>query len=248
MIRVDHAVSNAFVRQKDWRMALSSLDHMMEHLEETTTAELDEASRSLMLEALRVELLSRQIRILLQVGALPEAATLLDRAKASGEQPRRVAKTSASWMIQKVPAQLAVNEGLVLFAQGQHEQAMAAFKQAVDHQRELILLGDVVKYNRDNYMGSIWVDPPCAILTQGYNNMALSALYTCRMKEAVRMMETLVREDPTAYLTERLAFNLCTLYELGADATASARKKRVLQLVAKRFYLHDIGPESFRVS
>eukprot|EP00541_Cyclophora_tenuis_P018803 CAMPEP_0116576136 /NCGR_PEP_ID=MMETSP0397-20121206/20346_1 /TAXON_ID=216820 /ORGANISM="Cyclophora tenuis, Strain ECT3854" /LENGTH=78 /DNA_ID=CAMNT_0004105107 /DNA_START=244 /DNA_END=480 /DNA_ORIENTATION=- len=77
--------------------------------------------------------------------------------------------------------------------------------------------------------------------------MALSALYTCRMREAVRMMESVVREDPTAYLTERLAFNLCTLYELGADTAASARKKRVLQLVAKRFYLHDIGPESFRL-
>jgi hypothetical protein len=68
------------------------------------------------------------------------------------------------------------------------------------------------------------------------------------MKEAVRLMEALVREDPTSYLTERLAFNLCTLYELEADTAASARKKRVLQLVAKRFYLHDIGPEQFRVS
>ena len=85
-------------------------------------------------------------------------------------------------------------------------------------------------------------------MTQAWNNMGLCALYTCRMKEAVRVMESLVREDPTLYLTERLAFNLCTLYELGTDTTSSARKKRVLQQVAKRFYLHDIGPEQFRVT
>ena len=68
------------------------------------------------------------------------------------------------------------------------------------------------------------------------------------MQDAVRMMETLVRRDPCQFLTERLAFNLSTLYELGSDAAASTRKKRVLQLIAKRFFLHDIGPESFRVS
>jgi hypothetical protein len=35
---------------------------------------------------------------------------------------------------------------------------------------------------------------------------------------------------------------------LGSDAAAGTRKKRVLQVISKRFYLHDIGPESFRVS
>jgi hypothetical protein len=57
-----------------------------------------------------------------------------------------------------------------------------------------------------------------------------------------------IQEDPTAFLTERIVFNICTLYELGSDSAASARKKRVLQLIAKRFFLHDVGPESFRVT
>ena len=61
-------------------------------------------------------------------------------------------------------------------------------------------------------------------------------------------MESLVRQDPTAFLTERVALNLCTLYELGSDTAVANRKKRTLQLIAKRFYLHDIGPESFRIS
>ena len=79
------------------------------------------------------------------------------------------------------------------------------------------------------------------------NNLALCALYTCRMRDAVNMMEALVREDPTKYLTEVMVFNLCTLYELGSDNATSERKKRVLQSIAKRFTLHDIGPENFRL-
>ena len=68
------------------------------------------------------------------------------------------------------------------------------------------------------------------------------------MADSVMILESLVREDPTAFLTERVAFNLCTLYELGSDSAGSARRKRVLQLIAKRFFLHDIGPESFRLT
>jgi hypothetical protein len=103
-------------------------------------------------------------------------------------------------------------------------------------------------------------------------------------------MEMLIREDPTAYFTERVALNLwyvylsvyvllgttescvaaaplcvcsltlcfalynimihiihSTLYELQCDSVVAARKKRVLQLLAKRFMLQDIGPESFRL-
>ena len=78
--------------------------------------------------------------------------------------------------------------------------------------------------------------------------MALCSLYTCQMKDAVSLLEGLVREDPTLFLTERVAFNLCTLYELGSDSAVSARRKRVIQVIAKRFFLHDIGPESFRVT
>lgn len=85
------------------------------------------------------------------------------------------------------------------------------------------------------------------LLVPCINNFALCALYTCRMREAVVLMEMLIREDPTRYLTHCIVFNLCTLYELGWDSTMSERKKRVLQMVAKRFSLHDVGAESFRL-
>jgi hypothetical protein len=61
-------------------------------------------------------------------------------------------------------------------------------------------------------------------------------------------MEGLVREDPTMYLTEGVAFNLCTLYELGSDGDECTRRKKILQRVAKRFFLHDVGVESFRLT
>ena len=79
------------------------------------------------------------------------------------------------------------------------------------------------------------------------NNLALCALYTCRMREAVDLIESLIREDPTKYLTSTLAFNLCTLYELGSENSISDKKKRILQSIAKRFTLHDVGKENFRL-
>lgn len=236
VLRVDHALVNTFVRQKDWRMALVTLDHMLDQL--NSVADVNLAT------GYRVEILSRQGRIFLQAGGIEEARILMNRAK---EAATTIGNSSNYWIVQRVPCQVAMNEGMLCFANAEYEKAMVAFKECIDAQRRLRLPGEA-KYCRDNFLGHFWVDTHGAVLTQGWNNMALSALYTCRMREAVRMMEALVREDPTAYLTERLAFNLCTLYELGSDTAASARKKRVLQLVAKRFYLHDIGPESFRLS
>ncbi len=67
------------------------------------------------------------------------------------------------------------------------------------------------------------------------------------MSCAVQELEGLIREDPCLYLTEAVAFNLCTLYELGLDGEECAQKKRLLQRVAKRFYLHDVTVESFRL-
>ena len=91
------------------------------------------------------------------------------------------------------------------------------------------------------------LEPEEELLVPCLNNLALCAMYTCRMRDAVSMMEALIRENPTRYLTECMAFNLCTLYELGSDNSISDHKKKTLQLVAKRFSLHDVGNDSFRL-
>ena len=71
------------------------------------------------------------------------------------------------------------------------------------------------------------------LLIPALNNMALCALYTCKMNTAVEMLEGLVRENPTRYLTECTVFNLCTLYELGSDNAVSERKKEKSFAVAR---------------
>lgn len=233
VLAIDSALSNAFVRKCDWRLALESLDHMLGCMPSVFDGDL--------LHAYMAEVWSRQGRILLQVGAISEAEQLFAKTT-----PPSVTNQQ-HWIIDKCQAQFVLQQGMAHFARRNYDDAMASFKEASDMLRKLP--EPIHTYRKEAFMGpDVWVESPQGLLSQAWNNMGLSALYTCRMKDAVRLMEALVREDPTSYLTERLAFNLCTLYELEADTAASARKKRVLQLVAKRFYLHDIGPEQFRVS
>ena len=206
-----------------------------------------------MLEAAyRAEVLSVQGRYLLHAGAVAEAAQLFQNAQTDWKQAMSDAGATATelkqhMVVQHVPAQLLANEGLLCFAYANYDQSIECFKNATDSLRSWNLS---TVYRTEDWLGPavMGVAPHANLFNECINNMAICALYTCRMPQAVSLMESLIREDPTAFLTERVAFNLCTMYELGCDTTASARKKRVLQLVAKRFFLHDVGPESFRIN
>lgn len=244
-----------------------SLERILPHLETATRLEIaaitSEASSStaitsipaaqkLLEAAYRAEVLSVQGRYLLHAGAVAEAAHLFESAQADWKQATSDAGVAATELIQHtivqhVPAQLSANEGLLCFAHANYDQAIEYFKSATDCLRACDLSA---VYRTEDWLGPavMGVAPHATLFNECINNMAICALYTCRMPQAVSLMESLIREDPTAFLTERVAFNLCTMYELGCDTTASARKKRVLQLVAKRFFLHDVGPESFRIN
>jgi hypothetical protein len=91
-------------------------------------------------------------------------------------------------------------------------------------------------------------DADSSLTVESLNNLSLCLLYSGNMRLAVQELEGLVREDPTLYLTEGMAFNMCTLYELGSDGEECTRRKKILQRVAKRFFLHDVGVESFRLN
>ena len=67
---------------------------------------------------------------------------------------------------------------------------------------------------------------------QAVNNMAVCALYSGRLKEAITILEDLINSDPCKYLQESILFNLCTLYEL-ESSHAMKKKKRLLLLVNK---------------
>jgi tetratricopeptide (TPR) repeat protein len=277
LMQVDNALQNVFVSMKDWRMALHCLQRMMDltpqlaasphqSLQSEAGLVVDHQSQSLSV-ALQVECLSRQGRILLQAGALDQAAVVYLRASElwknytpdnNAASPQQFAMEA----LQIVPAQLLSNEGLLKFSRGQHNEALESFHSAIQHLRRIdaqrslsigtnkTLLAHML-HNCGSFAGT-FSTTTCTRSTNLYsetiNNMALCALYTCRLPQALHLLESLIRENVTAHLTDRVALNLCTLYELASDTAVSARKKRVLQLVARRFLLHDIKPESFRVA
>jgi len=265
------ALANTFSRKREWKMAMLAIENMLPLVKEATQQEVNvlsscstaamattiiasAAAQTLLETAYRTELISIQGRYLLHVGAVAEAEHLFRDAQMKWEQACNEANADEAApevdcriVVQHAPAQLLANEGLLCFAYANYDQAIECFKKATDCLRSCNLSP---VYRSEDWVGPsvIGVTPHFTLFNECINNMAICALYTCRMPEAVNLMESLVREDPTAFLTERVAFNLCTLYELGCDSTASARKKRVLQLVAKRFFLHDVGPESFRIA
>jgi tetratricopeptide (TPR) repeat protein len=270
-LQVEHALANAFVRRRDWRMALASLERMFPLLgaacqSKTTTRNGDnDVAAAVALEmAYKCEILSRQGRILLQVGAVQQATQIFASARSAWKPLEPVAATrhSSSNDFFCTAAQIAINEGLISFATEKYDQAFESFREAVQHLEQSSYLTApsssasskprLLEYRDDCDYDSSLLFPlgrcPAHILySETINNRALCCLYTCRLQQAVSMMEDLVRQNPTLFLTERIALNLCTLYELSNETSVSARKKRVLQIVAKRFTLHDIGPEIFRL-
>ena len=62
--------------------------------------------------------------------------------------------------------------------------------------------------------------------------MAVTSLYTGKLKEALTTLEQLIHSNPAQYLQESILFNLCTLYEL-ESSHAVHKKQRLLQLVSE---------------
>lgn len=260
MTSVENALANMFLRQSRWRLALGSLDRILDLIPSATkqyvASKYPKANNKTELEkclmaAFRCEIMSRQGRILLNVGALTQVGGLFEAARETWHAIDTNSIPPAlidHQLINLIPVQEAMNEGLLDFAKSDFDKANVAFSKAADCMRAIPAIK--LRYDPDDWMGPIVVgcETPNIVYSECINNMALCGLYTCRLKDAVELLEGVIREDPGAFLTERTAFNLCTLYELGADSAISARRKRVLQLIAKRFFLHDIGPESFRVN
>lgn len=260
-VTLDNALANLFLRQSRYRLALGAMDRIQDLLPAATHqyvalhfpgCQQPQEYEQILAIAFECEILSKQGRSLLNIGCLPQVATLFETAKdrwatlASTPIPADLANLR---VIKYMPVLMEVNEGLFYFAKSIFDKAIQAFTKAVDLLRTTEGLLDQT-YVAEDWLGPsvAGMDPPTTIYSECVNNLALCWLYSCRMKDAVSMLESLIREDPTAFLTERVAFNLCTLYELGADSASSAKKKRMLQLIAKRFFLHDVGPESFRVN
>ena len=79
---------------------------------------------------------------------------------------------------------------------------------------------------------TLFVCLSCADLFQALNNMAVCALYTGHLTDALDTLEKLVERNPDVYLQEGILFNLCTLYEL-ESSHAIFKKQKLLSMVNK---------------
>ena len=260
------AVSNVFVEQKNYRLALYALNDVWVLLNEDLSERLNynqlcpslqdldddvhKAFSSTLIAASKIEILSRQGRIFLQIGALSEASLVFQSAEKMLSEVSTALNTAESnadlldiiqdtKIIQAASHQIALNEGLLLFSQKNYSTAIKIFTSIVDS----IDSEEKSRYGTDVFMNDHWLSVDDLVFP-AMNNIALCALYTCQLEESIASLENLVRRNPLRYLTDDLAFNLCTLYELVADGVG--RRKRVLQVIASKFSLHDISPSSFR--
>ncbi|MGV2389320.1 MAG UNVERIFIED_CONTAM: hypothetical protein LVR29_16915 [Microcystis novacekii LVE1205-3] len=118
VLAIDSALSNAFVRKCDWRLARESLDHMLRCMPSVFDGDL--------LHAYMAEVWSRQGRILLQVGAISEAEQLFAKTTPPSVTNRQ------HWIIDKCQAQFVLQQGMAHFARRNYDDAMSSFKEASD--------------------------------------------------------------------------------------------------------------------
>ena len=274
---LDNALSNIYIRRGEWRLALGSLDRVIDLIPEVAKAEVrsilasnqsnvnldkesEETLTSFLIKTYVCEILSRQGRIFLQIGAISEAREVFEVAKtiwSHVESADLLSSISVSEDVSNrnnkqrvvIESLLGINDGLLSFSESNYNEALESFSKAIELLREESK-NFYMQYYTQDWLGSTIESSqaPSLMYNEAVNNVSLCHLYMCNMNQGVDVLEALIREDPTAFLTERVAFNLCTLYELGSDSSVAVRKKRVLQLIAKRFFLHDIGPENFRIT
>lgn len=290
---IDNAIVDACIRMKEWRLALHFLEELIGGVEEGVNREVlwwcrhqdngvvagnsligedetREQLRELITSAAYVELLSRQILVLLQSGAIKAADSVQDDVHLHASRVEGIVLTGALScihrefaLVRQVPIRLRVNDGLINFAQADYELAAKRFREAIELQESITAdsnndpsaLNSIDVPSSPSYPSwkdldspTLGFDADSSLTVECINNLSLCLLYSGKMREAVREMESLIRKDPCEYLTEGMAFNLCTLYELGSDGEECTRRKKRLQRVAKRFFLHDIGVESFRLN
>ena len=139
VMQVENALQNVFIGLKDWRMALDCLQRMIDcapaaakaeaaqllQQHKKTTADADTFVARELEVAYRTEFLSRQGRILLQAGALDQAAAIFQQAivvwKHVADDANHHVEASQSHhheAVRLIPAQLSVNEGLLMFSYG----------------------------------------------------------------------------------------------------------------------------------
>ena len=277
---VDNLLANAAMRKGDWRLALRSLENICQAIDsnEVVRREVDywcgsdnvgEHERSMMVEivkeSVRVEIVSRQLRVLLQCGAINAAEQVQNAVRSSANRVQELMSRAQTFddatarnasarmcteyaLVRQVPSRRGLNDGLLAFSLTKYDDAAKNFRESLNQQRSLPGNASLPCLTwKELSSPTLGFNSESSLTIECLNNLSLCLLYSGNMRAAVNELEGLVRADPTQYLTEGIAFNLCTLYELGSDGQECTRKKKLLQRLAKRFFLHDVEKESFRL-
>ena len=204
VIHVDQTLSNLFCAQGEWRMALESLERLMELVPQGAARwfeghggqsnSTDPQVLKILTDACQCELLSRQGRILLQIGAVDGARILFERAtmrwqdipsndvfldilKKYGETKR---------ILEQAEPQLQANLGLLQFAHQDYNAALEHFRKSLqimetmDQQASTNSGETKSKYITTDWVGGGLIAPVSrhSLYSEVTSNLAVTALYT----------------------------------------------------------------------
>jgi hypothetical protein len=92
------------------------------------------------------------------------------------------------------------------------------------------------------------IDMGESLLGIAVNNYSICCMYLKNINEAVKVMEELIQDNPTRYMTDAIVFNLCTMYDLTSSQEISGSKKKTLQQISNMFNVVDLHWRSFRLN
>ena len=78
-----------------------------------------------------------------------------------------------------------------------------------------------------------------SILATAINNYAICALHLKNIKQAVTVLEELIKDNPTLYLIDPIVFNLCTMYDLIYAPDMSIQRKKTIQIISNYYDIED---------
>ena len=269
LLQVENTLHNVYLSMKNYRMALQCIQRMISLIpnivqEDIRQIQLQSPSnedflRLVLLVTYQTEYLSRQGRILLQLGVLDGANLIFDQIKvllkdislhvgATTTIHHGSDKDSVPHVLYLVvKAQVSSNDGLLKFSRGKYEEALESFNTVVQGLRSIIPNTSTSTSEKQRQPPFVLESIRTNLYCETMNNMALCALYTCRLHEGIQVLESLIRGNVTANFNDRITLNLCTMYELAMDTSAALRKKKILQCIATRFLIQDIPIECFRI-
>ena len=201
MIHLDHTLSNIFTVQGEWRMCLESLDRLVKLLPRGAAKllgkdDVNDSAVQVLTNACRCEVFSRQGRVLLQMGAIEGAQTLLDRAASCWQgissQTEHLAilkkQPEARRILQQIEPQIQANFGLLQFAYQKYNLALEHFRKTLQimETSEASLSKDekglYSKYLATDWVGGGLIAPVTrhSLFSEVTSNLAVTALYTVR--------------------------------------------------------------------